>query len=85
MGGTTIPTSRGGITLPARNEVGSLNTGVYLQETVPEFSQGDLRETGQTTDLALLNGSLPDEAGFLFFNVQNENGEIPTLETGISP
>src|SRR5690625_7711966 len=28
------------------------------------------------TDLAIINGSLPDETGSLFFTVQNENGEV---------
>ncbi|MFC7062233.1 flagellar hook-basal body protein [Halobacillus seohaensis] len=82
MGGTTVPTRNGGLTLPTQNELGSLNTGVYMQEAVPKFSQGDLRETGNTTDLALLNGDLPDDEGFLFFNVQNENGDVRQTRNG---
>ncbi|WP_082232685.1 flagellar hook-basal body protein [Halobacillus massiliensis] len=82
MGAAAISTSQGGFKLPVRNIAGTLNTGVYMQETVPEFSQGDLRETGQTTDLALLNGNLPDDTGFIFFNVQNENGEIRYTRNG---
>ncbi|MCP3027595.1 flagellar hook-basal body protein [Halobacillus sp. A5] len=82
MGGETIPTSNGCLTLPTQKELGSLNTGVYMQEAVPEFSQGDLRETGSGTDLALLNGDLPDEEGFLFFNVQNADGEVRQTRNG---
>ncbi|WP_101842398.1 flagellar hook-basal body protein [Halobacillus sp. Marseille-P3879] len=82
MGGETVPTSNGGLTLPVQKELGSLNTGVYMQEAVPEFSQGDLRETGNTTDLALLNGDLPDEEGFLFFNVQNPDGDVRQTRNG---
>ncbi|RWZ58997.1 flagellar hook-basal body protein [Halobacillus fulvus] len=74
MGNQSVPTSRG-LNLPVRHSIGSMNTGVYLQETVPSFSQGDVRETGVSTDLALVQGDVPDEAGFLFFTVQNEAGE----------
>ncbi|MFC7319334.1 flagellar hook-basal body protein [Halobacillus campisalis] len=82
MGGETIPTSSGGLTLPTQKELGSLNTGVYMQEAVPEFSQGDVRETGNTTDLALLHGDVPDEEGFLFFNVQNQDGDVRQTRNG---
>ncbi|MBA2175290.1 flagellar hook-basal body protein [Halobacillus locisalis] len=81
MGTTSIPTSRG-LDLPVRKEVGSLNTGVYLQETVPSFSQGDIRETGISTDMALVQGNVPDESGFVFFNVRNENGEESYTRNG---
>lgn len=81
MGSESIPTKQE-INLPVRKEIGSLNTGVYLQETVPTFTQGDLRETGIATDLALLQGNVPDEEGFLFFNVQNEDGELRFTRNG---
>jgi len=74
IGSTRIPTSRG-LNIPQQNPVGALNTGVYVQETVPNFVQGDMRETEITTDMALINGELPDETGNLFFTVQNEEGE----------
>ena len=38
---------------PAGNsEVGAVNTGVYMQESIPRFIQGDLRQTDLPTDLA---------------------------------
>ncbi|KHE69998.1 flagellar hook-basal body protein [Halobacillus sp. BBL2006] len=74
MGTKSIPGSQG-LNLPVQNEVGSLNTGVYLQEAVPAFTQGDIKETGISTDLALVQRSVPDADGFVFFNVQNETGE----------
>ncbi|MEN1967712.1 flagellar hook-basal body protein [Lentibacillus sp. N15] len=74
MGGNTVPTTRG-LNIPVNQPIGSLNTGVYVQEGVPDFSQGDIRETGNEADMALLNGELPDEAGSMFFMVQNEAGE----------
>ncbi|NGP44758.1 flagellar hook-basal body protein [Bacillaceae bacterium SIJ1] len=62
--------------LPTRTPVGALNTGVYLQETMPMFSQGDIEETGRDVDLAIFHhDSLPDEAGAVLFTVQNEAGE----------
>ncbi|MBP3039050.1 flagellar hook-basal body protein [Bacillaceae bacterium Marseille-Q3522] len=66
--------------------IGSVNTGVYLQETIPKFLQGDLRETGLTTDLALLDVNIPQNEngvrGALFFTVQNPDGEIRYTRNG---
>lgn len=51
--------------------IGELSTGVYLQEHLPNFRQGDLQETANSTDIALLQGTLPETAagttGALFF------------------
>jgi flagellar basal-body rod protein FlgF len=82
-------------TIPAKEQrsfsnqttIGSINTGVYMQETIPNFVQGDLKETGQTTDIALVDGTLPVDAttgtkGALFFVVQNKNGEIRYTRNG---
>lgn len=80
-GSKHIPTERG-FSTPIRQPVGSLNTGVYVQEMVPDFEQGDLRETGQSTDLALVNGDMPDETGAFFFTVQNENGDVRLTRNG---
>ncbi|WP_430790246.1 flagellar hook-basal body protein [Virgibacillus flavescens] len=74
IGSTELPTERG-FNVPGNQTIGALNTGVYVQENVPKFIQGDIRETGISTDLALINGAFPDEAGGLFFTVQNEAGE----------
>jgi flagellar basal-body rod protein FlgG len=81
IGTQKISTSRG-LNLPQQNAVGALNTGVYVQETIPNFIQGDIRETGITTDLALVNGILPDESGSLFFTLQNEAGEVRYTRNG---
>ncbi|WP_078543474.1 flagellar hook-basal body protein [Litchfieldia alkalitelluris] len=67
--------------LATTTTIGSLNTGVYMQETVPLFVQGDIRETNQKTDLALINGELPD-GGSLFFTVANENGDLRYTRNG---
>jgi len=74
MGSKSLPTSKN-INLPTREEVGSLSTGTYLQETVPKFTQGDTRETGVSTDLALQNGNVPDENGSIFFTLRGQDGE----------
>ncbi|MCM3709264.1 flagellar hook-basal body protein [Sporosarcina luteola] len=73
-----IPTQKG-IQLNGLSPVGELSTGVYMQETMPLFTQGTLRETGMTTDIALLDGRLPIDAetgepGAVFFRLENENG-----------
>lgn len=62
--------------------IGSLNTAAYVQELIPEFSQGPIRETGQPTDLALVDGVLPDESGSLFFTVENEAGDVRYTRNG---
>ncbi|RLL42927.1 flagellar hook-basal body protein [Oceanobacillus piezotolerans] len=81
MGSKEIPTKHR-LNLPNSNPIGSINTGVYVQETVPNFSQGDLNETGKVEDVALLQGQLPDENGALFFTVQNEDGELRYTRNG---
>ncbi|GGA64500.1 flagellar hook-basal body protein [Ornithinibacillus halotolerans] len=68
--------------LSTANEIGSINTGVYVQEYVPNYIQGALKETGVLTDVALIDGVFPDETGSLFFSVQNENGEVRYTRNG---
>ena len=75
---TTIPTENG-FALKKLSTVGAVNAGVYLQETVPDQTQGTIYSTGLTTDVALVNGSMPTDAasgnkGQIFFRLQNENG-----------
>jgi flagellar basal-body rod protein FlgF len=81
MGSKNIPTKQSK-NLPVQNPIGSMNTGVYVQEYVPNYVQGSLRETGVTTDLALIDGVFPDETGSIFFTVQNENGEARYTRNG---
>ncbi|MEK4826349.1 flagellar hook-basal body protein [Niallia sp. FSL W8-0951] len=61
-----------------KQQVGYLATGVYMQEIIPKFTQGDLNQTGLKTDLAILNANVPgngtNAGGGLFFTVQNDNG-----------
>lgn len=60
----------GGIEKPnLPKEVGTINTGVYMQETLPRYVQGDLHQTNENTDLALTNG--PN--GTVFFTVEDQN------------
>ena len=63
--------------------VGAINTGVYLQEAIPSFAQGNIKETGHRTDLALIDGHLPidaesGEAGTVLFMVESANGTLYT-------
>ncbi|MDX8363725.1 flagellar hook-basal body protein [Cytobacillus sp. IB215665] len=67
--------------LPYAKTIGTINTGVYLQETIPNFTQGYLRETGLHTDLALLDVAVPNNEG-LFFTVQSANGDTLYTRNG---
>ncbi|MBU9710595.1 flagellar hook-basal body protein [Evansella tamaricis] len=68
------------------NHVGELTTGVYMQERTPNFRQGDVYETFQTTDVALLQGALPigddGQQASLFYTVENNNGEVRYTRNG---
>jgi flagellar basal-body rod protein FlgF len=82
----TVPTKTPR-SFPLQPTIGSINTGAYMQELIPNFRQGDIKETGQPTDIALINGTLPVDAetgkeGTLFFVVQNENGDIRYTRNG---
>ncbi|MBG9785139.1 flagellar hook-basal body protein [Shouchella lehensis] len=58
---------------PSRQVVGELPTAVYLQEHLMNAQQGDIQQTGQATDLALVQGGATDGAA-VFFAVETENG-----------
>lgn len=82
----TIPVDNK-LTWKAYTPIGSLQTGVYVQETNPLFSQGDLRQTDLKTDIALLNGNLPVNPntglpGSLFFTVQNGDDQLRYTRNG---
>ena len=67
--------------------IGRLQTGVYVQETNPLFSQGDIKQTDLKTDIALVNGNLPINQktglpGSVFFTVQNGNGDLRYTRNG---
>ncbi|MEH7387119.1 flagellar hook-basal body protein [Bacillus sp. JJ1521] len=84
--GVQSPAKNGG-NLRTASTIGGLNTGVYMQEMIPLFKQGDIRETGLATDVALVNGNLPINAetnkpGSLFFTVQNANGDVRYTRNG---
>ncbi|MDC3411810.1 flagellar hook-basal body protein [Terrihalobacillus insolitus] len=81
MGTETAPTARQ-LKLPIQTPIGSLNTGVYMQEAVPDFQQGSLKDTGIGTDMALVNGTMPDPSGSVFYTVQNETGDIRYTRNG---
>lgn len=81
-GGNTIPTTQGGFNIPLSRQLGGMNTGVYVQETIPHFAQGDINESGLPTDVAIEQGNVPDENGAIFFAVQNEDGDVRYTRNG---
>ncbi|RSK28893.1 flagellar hook-basal body protein [Bacillus sp. HMF5848] len=67
--------------------IGPMNTGVYLQETIPSFNQGDIRSTERSTDLAIINGTIPTNPetnvqGTLLFAVQGSDGATRYTRNG---
>ncbi|MDQ0269232.1 flagellar hook-basal body protein [Cytobacillus purgationiresistens] len=76
----SIPTEKG-LSLPSNRTVGSLSTGVYMQEAIPSFLQGDIRETGVNTDLSLIDVNMPDD-GSVFFTVTGPNGDVSYTRNG---
>ena len=66
---------------PANTRVGSVSTGVYVQEAAPLFSQGGIQQTDQQTDLAIINGTLP-EGSTIMFAVENGEGETRYTRNG---
>ncbi|WP_121610606.1 flagellar hook-basal body protein [Mesobacillus foraminis] len=68
-------------------EVGAINTGVYMQEAMPKFIQGDMRETGKKTDIALVDVAMPaDEetgmSGSVLFTVRLPDGTVRYTRNG---
>lgn len=57
--------------------VGTLHTGVYVQELIPRFIQGDSIQTDRSTDLALLDRT----DGTAFFSVE-QNGQVKYTRNG---
>lgn len=59
-------------------EIGALNTGVYMQETTPNYVQGQIYSTDLTTDMALIDGNLPQNedgvTGSIFFRLEYPAG-----------
>lgn len=81
MGDETLNT-RTDKQLALSSRVGPLTTGVYVHETLADQTQGLMQETNMTTDMALINGTLPDDLGALFFTVQNANGDVRYTRNG---
>lgn len=69
------------------NHMGDMATGAYMQERTPNFQQGDITETRNNTDVALLQGVVPldeetGQAGFLAYTVQDDQGEVRYTRNG---
>lgn len=73
---------------PNPQRVGTIATGVYQDETIPDFTQGKLKETGKATDVALITSQLPvnpqtgAQEGALLFNVRTPAGEARYTRNG---
>ncbi|ERI07062.1 flagellar hook-basal body protein [Aneurinibacillus aneurinilyticus] len=87
-------TNSGVAGLPAlpgpKQVVGRISHGVYNQELVPNFIQGDITETGKVLDVALVDEGLPtvevdgkqvQPRMFFAIHKPGENGELQTYYT----
>lgn len=84
---TSAGSSKKGLNLPQNGYVGGINTGVYMQETIPAFQQGSLEETQKSTDLALVDILMPTNGengmnGSVFFTVSNSQGAVRYTRNG---
>ncbi|MEJ9229551.1 flagellar hook-basal body protein [Peribacillus butanolivorans] len=82
----TIPTENK-LSMSKFSQVGSISTGVYVQETNPLFTQGTLEETQLNTDLALADESLPinegtGRQGAVLFTIQDGDGGLRYTRNG---
>lgn len=83
VGDTNVPTEKG-LNINSNKQIGAVNTGLYLQETLANYAQGSLQETDLSTDVALIDIRLPiDEEtntqGAIFFRLEHpEGGEAYT-------
>lgn len=73
-----IPTEKGLIHNMAQ-PIGTVNTGIYMQDVLANYEQGQLRESDFSTDFALVDGNLPRNAegvqGAILFRLQHESGQ----------
>ncbi|WP_071460947.1 flagellar hook-basal body protein [Bacillus massilinigeriensis] len=72
---------------PKTKPIGSLHAGVYMQEAIPKFLQGDIRDTGKKTDVALFDVMMPTDEesgtpGTVFFTVRQSDGSIRYTRNG---
>ncbi|MDW2876389.1 MULTISPECIES: flagellar hook-basal body protein [Bacillaceae] len=81
----SLPVEKG-YKVPVNQPIGPINTGVYMQEAMANFLQGDIRETNQKTDLALVDLAMPiNEAGIAgsaFFKVEGADGQVRYTRNG---
>ncbi|MEN8701967.1 flagellar hook-basal body protein [Bacillus infantis] len=84
-GQLSLPVEKG-YKVPVSQPIGPINTGVYMQEAIANFLQGDIRETNQKTDLALVDLGMPvNEAGIAgsaFFKVEGADGQTRYTRNG---
>ncbi|MFV9510437.1 flagellar hook-basal body protein [Tepidibacillus sp. LV47] len=71
-----------------KQPIGSIHQGVFVEENVPIFKQGDLMETGINTHLAIWDSELEltqngQRRPILLFTVQDQNGERLFTRSGL--
>ncbi|AYC28845.1 flagellar hook-basal body protein [Paenisporosarcina cavernae] len=74
MGSKSLPV-QDPLSMKKLSTVGGISTGVYMQETLPHFEQGQLLETELPTDIAMLQNTVPINAdgnpGAVLYRLEN--------------
>lgn len=70
-----------------QKEIGRLHTGAYLQEVIPLYTQGDVKETNVQSDVALIEEVVPtleetNVKGSLFYAVETPDGQVKYTKNG---
>lgn len=78
-----------GFSVPQQTPIGGINTGTYMQELIPQFTQGTLKTTDQTTDVALVENNVPinpetNQKSALFYAVNTPEGVRYTKSSSIT-
>lgn len=78
-----------GFSVPQQTPIGGINTGTYMQELIPQFTQGTLKTTDQTTDVALVENNVPinpatNQKSALFYAVNTPEGARYTKSSSIT-
>ncbi|ATH93521.1 flagellar basal body rod protein FlgC [Bacillus glycinifermentans] len=81
MESDSFQTDSGSHSFTKQTPIGALNTGVYMQELTPLFSQGDLQSTNEPTNIAISEKEVPvnqqtNDKAALFYAVRLGSGDI---------
>lgn len=82
----TVPTDPSMRTTKVK-QIGAVNTGIYMQETIPNYEQGQHYPTDSPTDMAITDIELPvnpetGQSGAIFYHLEHPNGGYAYTRNG---